>query len=63
MDHKGWIKSEWATTENNRRAKFYELTALGRKQLQAQTSAWNNYVDAVKRLIVEPAPREARVRG
>jgi PadR family transcriptional regulator PadR len=63
MEHKRWIASEWATTENSRRAKFYELTAAGRKQLQAETSSWNSYVDAVKRIISVPAPREGRARA
>jgi PadR family transcriptional regulator, regulatory protein PadR len=38
LEEKGWIKAEWGTSDNNRRARFYELTATGRKQLGAETS-------------------------
>ncbi len=47
LEAKGWIKSEWGTSENNRRAKFYQLTRLGRKQLQAETANWRRFVGAV----------------
>jgi PadR family transcriptional regulator, regulatory protein PadR len=40
LEDKGWIKAEWGTSENNRRARFYELTAAGRKQLNAETENW-----------------------
>lgn len=40
LEEKGWIKAEWGTSENNRRARFYELTAAGRKQLDAETENW-----------------------
>jgi transcriptional regulator len=40
LEAQGWIKSEWGTSENNRKAKFYELTATGRKQLTAETANW-----------------------
>jgi transcriptional regulator len=40
LEEKGWIKAEWGTSENNRRARFYELTAKGRKQLEAETANW-----------------------
>ena len=40
MERKGWIVSEWGLSENNRRAKYYELTAAGRKQLLAEASTW-----------------------
>src|SRR5256885_14040251 len=41
LEQEGWIKAEWKTTENNRNAKFYALTRLGRKQPQAETADWN----------------------
>jgi transcriptional regulator len=41
MEEKGWIKAEWKMTEKNRRAKFYALTAAGRKQLEAETQSWD----------------------
>ena len=40
LEDKGWIRAEWGTSENNRRARFYELTAAGRKQLSAETENW-----------------------
>jgi len=40
MEEKGWIESEWGTSENNRRAKFYRLTRAGRRQLQQETAGW-----------------------
>jgi PadR family transcriptional regulator PadR len=47
LEYKGWIKSEWANSENNRRAKFYKLTATGRKQLAAERDSWNRLSDAI----------------
>lgn len=47
MEDRGWIVSEWGVTENNRRAKFYRLTARGRKQLEEETSSWERIVEAV----------------
>jgi PadR family transcriptional regulator, regulatory protein PadR len=40
MEAKGWIESEWAASDNNRRAKYYRLTKVGRKQLEAQKDSW-----------------------
>jgi PadR family transcriptional regulator PadR len=40
LEYKGWLQVEWATTENNRRAKFYSLTRAGKKQLQAELANW-----------------------
>lgn len=40
LEAKGWIKAEWGTSENNRKARFYELTSAGRKQLDAETANW-----------------------
>lgn len=47
MEKRGWIRSEWGLSENNRRAKYYELTAAGRKQLAAQAETWTLYAEAV----------------
>jgi PadR family transcriptional regulator PadR len=47
MEDRGWIASEWGVTEKNRRAKFYRLTARGRKQLEEETSSWERIVEAV----------------
>jgi transcriptional regulator len=47
MQRKGWLKARWGTSDNNRRAKFYELTKPGRKQLEHQTSAWDRLCAAI----------------
>ena len=52
LERKSWIDSYWETTENNRRAKYYELTAAGRRALGAETDSWRRYVGAVE-LILE----------
>jgi PadR family transcriptional regulator PadR len=47
VEQNGWIDSEWKTTENNRQAKYYRLTAQGRRALSAETEQWRRYVNAV----------------
>ena len=47
LEHKGLLTSEWGTSENNRRAKYYSLTADGRKQLKAERDGWNRLVAAM----------------
>ena len=47
LERRGWIAARWATTENNRRAKYYELTRQGRKQLAAEALAWRKLATAV----------------
>jgi transcriptional regulator len=47
LELKGWIDSEWRATENNRRARYYRLTAGGRRALGAETESWHRYVSAV----------------
>jgi PadR family transcriptional regulator PadR len=51
MEQKGWITSEWAITEHNRRARFYSLTKSGRKQTSAETGSWERLSGAVARVI------------
>ena len=51
LETRGWIASFWGTSENNRRARYYRLTRVGRKQLLAQTSRWDQLVAAVNRVI------------
>jgi PadR family transcriptional regulator, regulatory protein PadR len=51
MRRKGWVTSKWRVTENNRRARFYELTASGRKQLGAQLADWERSSGAVNRIL------------
>jgi PadR family transcriptional regulator, regulatory protein PadR len=47
LEHRGWISSYWGTSENNRRAKYYELTRIGRKQLGDEVESWQRFVLAV----------------
>ena len=47
LEDQGWIKAEWGVSENNRRAKFYTLTAAGRKQLQAEEQSWAKLSTAI----------------
>ena len=47
LERKGWIKAEWGASDNNRRAKFYELTRTGRKQLDTETESWHKLTTAV----------------
>jgi PadR family transcriptional regulator, regulatory protein PadR len=58
MEQRGWVEAEWGISENNRRARYYRLTAEGRQQLQQEASAWRRYADAMAR-VLDPAPREA----
>ena len=51
LERKGWVESEWGLSENNRRAKFYQLTARGRQQLRAETSLWARYSAAVTKVL------------
>ena len=51
LEQKGWISSEWGTSENNRRARFYSITRAGKKQLTAETESWDRTVAMVKRLL------------
>ena len=45
---KGWLKAEWGETQNNRRARFYRLTAAGKKQLEAESNAFNRMIRAIQ---------------
>ena len=47
LERRGWVKAHWAITENNRRAKYYELTRAGTKQLENETDAWLKLTTAV----------------
>ena len=48
LEEKGWIAAEWGTSENNRRARFYKLTAPGRRQLVHETESWRRFAGAVQ---------------
>jgi PadR family transcriptional regulator, regulatory protein PadR len=51
LERRGWIKARWGTSENNRRAKYYELTRSGRKQLEDETAAWRKLALAVGQVL------------
>ena len=53
LEDRGWLVSYWGTSENNRKAKFYKLTAAGRKQLVAEASRWVQMVEAIGRVMGE----------
>jgi PadR family transcriptional regulator, regulatory protein PadR len=55
LEQRGWIKGAWGKSENNRRARFYSLTAPGRKQLTIETTRWNRLVQSIAR-VLEPGP-------
>ena len=56
LEDQGWIKAKWGTSKNNRKARFYSLTAKGRKQLTSETSQWRRLVAAIGRVL---GPEEA----
>ena len=51
LQQRGWIKSEWGTSENNRKARFYQLTNSGRRQLAAETKNWERISSVMARLL------------
>lgn len=51
LERRGWIKARWGTSENNRRAKYYELTKTGRKQLEVEKDAWDKLTAAVAQVL------------
>lgn len=51
LEMQGWIASEWGSSDNNRRAKFYKLTAAGRRHLKEETENWTRLSDAVARIL------------
>jgi len=51
LEHRGWITAEWSSSGNNRRAKFYSLTRLGRKQLEKETENWNRISTAISGIV------------
>jgi len=51
LEQEGWIKAEWKASENNRRAKFYSLTRLGRRQLEREANNWNRLSAAISHVI------------
>jgi PadR family transcriptional regulator, regulatory protein PadR len=55
LGHRGWIDAEWGMSDNNRRARFYRLTASGRRELRSADGAWRRYARAVFRVLDTPA--------
>ena len=60
LQQEGWIKGEWGVSKNNQRAKFYRLTASGRRQLAAETSRWERFVRAVSSVMSPAEPEEGK---
>jgi PadR family transcriptional regulator, regulatory protein PadR len=58
LEHQGLISGEWGTSDNNRKAKYYKLTALGRRRLGEETASWNRLADAIG-LALAATPQEA----
>jgi PadR family transcriptional regulator len=57
LEHEGWIAGDWGQSENNRRARYYRLTAAGRRRLEAETRKWNEMADVIG-VILSTAPEE-----
>jgi PadR family transcriptional regulator, regulatory protein PadR len=51
LEERGWISAKWGTSSNNRKARFYTLTAVGRKQLVSETTKWNRLAKAIARIL------------
>jgi len=51
MERRGWIEAEWGMSEKNRKAKFYRLTDLGRRELHAESATWHRYAQAVGKVL------------
>jgi len=51
LEQRGWISSDWGTSDNNRRARFYSITKAGRKQLEVETDAWRNTVAIMHKIL------------
>jgi transcriptional regulator len=54
LEGRGWIEAEWGLSENNRKAKYYSLTAVGRQQVRSEVSLWKKYAEAIFK-VIEPA--------
>ena len=59
LEHQGLISSEWGTSENNRKAKYYRLTTAGRRRLGEETASWNRLADAIA-MALSATPQEVR---
>ena len=59
LEYKGWIASDWGNSENNRRAKYYRLTATGKKQLEAELATWERLSAAIELVLARGAEVQA----
>ena len=59
LEQRGWISGSWGTSENKRRARFYSLTTVGRKQLAVEAGRWNRLVDSIARVMDPGATPES----
>ena len=59
LEKNGWLTGEWGYSDNNRRAKYYQLTRTGRAQLRAQVTSWERYARAVGRAVAAASPETA----
>jgi transcriptional regulator len=57
LEYKGWIKADWGLSENNRKAKFYSLTAMGKKQLETELKGWERLTAAIGLVLRPEAPK------
>ncbi len=57
LEQRGWLGAEWGLTERNRKARFYRLTAAGRKALAAETAKWNRYSEVVRMVLTADGAR------
>ena len=55
LEERGWIRSRWGVSDHNRRAKYYELTARGRRQMAAEAASWERTVSLMERFLRKPA--------
>ena len=55
LEQKGWIRSDWGLSDNNRRARFYTITPAGRRQMAKEVALWSRTVSMVNRLLEEPS--------
>jgi len=59
MEERGWLEPEWGLSENNRRAKFYSLSPMGRRELETGTRSWSRYAEAVFKVLGAPTEEGA----
>lgn len=58
LEHQGWITSEWGESENNRKARFYRLTAPGKRRLQVETEKWNQMSEIIAGILAARSPAQ-----